>query len=499
MNRRFAFAAVLPFLLPVLLACPLSAQSTQEFERRRMQFATRVPDGVIVVLGAREPAQDYLSFSQAPSFNYLTGFEEPDAALVMVKKGVQVAWAMMFVQPKLPSREVWTGVRLGVRGVTDLTSIRGRVVTELPAVLDSLARTGMAFNVVGQFGATDGPEGSADVRSPDEQMMDALQKKYAGLKVTPVNDLVEELRGTKSPAELALIRRAADITVRAQKEAIAALKDGMNEFEIQALIEYTFRRNGADRPSFATIVGSGPNATTLHYNANDRFIGINDLVVMDIGASYKGYAADVTRTVPASGKFSPTQREVYTIVRDAQAAAERQAKLGAPSRLMNDSANAVIAAGLARLRLIDSPDATYDCSTGASPRQCPQYRMYYMHGLGHGIGLEVHDPEQYYYTAKLGPGSAFTLEPGIYVRERVLDEMPDTPRNREIAARLRPLVTFYRNIGVRIEDDYVVTEQGVEGISRAPREIAEIEALMKAGSTGPAPRDRAFVEGYKAP
>jgi Xaa-Pro aminopeptidase len=219
---------------------------------------------------------------------------------------------------------------------------------------------------------------------------------------------------------------------------------------------------------------------------------------MDVGASYKGYAADVTRTVPASGRFSPTQRDVYTIVRDAQAAAERQAKLGAPSRLMNDSANAVIAQGLTKLRLIESPEATYDCSTGPTPRQCPQYRLYYMHGLGHGIGLEVHDPEQYYYTAKLLPGSAFTLEPGIYVREHVLEEMPDTPRNREIAARLRPMVTFYRNIGVRIEDDYVVTEQGVEWISKAPREIAEIEALMKAGSTGPAGRDRALVERYRA-
>jgi Xaa-Pro aminopeptidase len=219
---------------------------------------------------------------------------------------------------------------------------------------------------------------------------------------------------------------------------------------------------------------------------------------MDIGASYKGYAADVTRTVPASGRFSPTQRDIYTIVREAQAAAERQAKLGAPSRLMNDSANVVIANGLARLRLIESPDAMYDCSTGPTPRQCPQYRLYYMHGLGHGIGLEVHDPEQYYYTAKLGPGSAFTLEPGIYVRERVLEEMPDTPRNRAIAAALRPMVTFYRNIGVRIEDDYVVTEQGVEWVSKAPREIAEIEALMKAGSAGPAPRDRAMVDRYKA-
>jgi Xaa-Pro aminopeptidase len=372
-------------------------------------------------------------------------------------------------------------------------------VTDLPAVLDSLARTGMPFHVVGELPAAQGADGGVAVRSPDEQLIDALQRKYPALKITPVNDVVEQLRGTKSPAELALIRQAVDITVRAQKEAIAALKDGMNEFELQALIEYTFRRNGADRPSFGTIVGSGPNSTTLHYNANDRFIDINDLVVMDIGASYKGYAADLTRTVPASGRFSPTQRDVYTVVRNAQAAAERQAKLGAPSRLMNDSANAVIADGLARLKLIESPDATYDCSTGATPRQCPQYRLYYMHGLGHGIGLEVHDPEQYYYSAKLAPGSAFTIEPGIYVREHVLEEMPDTPRNREIATRLRPMVTFYRNIGVRIEDDYLVTEQGVEWVSRgAPREIAEIEALMKAGSTGPAPRDRALVERYRA-
>lgn len=491
MIRRLVLAAA---LLPGVL----SAQPTQEFEQRRMQFATRVPDGVIVALGGHEPAQDYLSFYQSPSFYYLTGFKEPDAALVMVKKGPQVSWAMMFVQPKLPSREVWTGRRLGVRGVTDLTSVRGRAVSDLPAVLDSLAKAGLPFHVVGDFGAHDGVEGGFALRSPDEQLMDALVKKYPSLKVTPVNDVVEQLRGTKSPAELALIRQAADITVRAQKEAIAALKDGMNEFELQALIEYTFRRNGADRPSFATIVGSGPNATTLHYNANDRFIGINDLVVMDVGASYKGYSADVTRTVPASGKFSPTQRDVYTIVRQAQAAAERQATLGAPSRLMNDSANVVIANGLAQLRLIDSPDATYDCSTGAAPRQCPQYRLYYMHGLGHGIGLEVHDPEQYYYSAKLAPGSAFTLEPGIYVREYVLEEMPDTPRNREIATRLRPMVTFYRNIGVRIEDDYIVTEKGVEWISRAPREIAELEALMKAGTVGPAQRDRALVERYRA-
>jgi Xaa-Pro aminopeptidase len=245
-------------------------------------------------------------------------------------------------------------------------------------------------------------------------------------------------------------------------------------------------------------VGSGPNSTTLHYNADDRFIGINDMVVMDIGASYKGYAADVTRTVPASGHFSTTQRDIYTLVRDAQTAAERQAVPGAQSRLMGDSAEAVLARGLARLGLIESPAATYDCSAGPSPRQCPQYRLYYMHGLGHGIGLEVHDPEQFYYTAKLAPGSAFTIEPGIYVREHVLEEMPDTPRNREIASRLRSHVDLYKNVGVRIEDDYAVTDRGIEWLSHAPREIAELEALMREGTVGPAKRDREMVDRYRA-
>jgi Xaa-Pro aminopeptidase len=490
--RRIVVAGL---LLPGLLV----AQSHQEYAARRLAFEARIPDGVFVALGAREPVQDYLSFYQSPSFYYLTGFKEPDAALIMIKKGGQVVSSTMFVQPREPSREVWTGTRAGIDGVTALTGIKGRSAAELPAVLDSLSRAGMPMMFAGDFGPNenDDDDGITAKRSPDEQIVYFIRRHHPNLKVTVVNAVIEQLRGTKSPAELELIRQAADITVRAQKEAIAALRDGMNEFEIQALIEYTFRRNGADRPSFATIVGSGPNSTTLHYSADDRFIGANDLVVMDIGASYKGYAADVTRTVPASGHFSPSQRDIYKLVRDAQAAAERQATLGAQARLMNDSANAVLAAGLARLRLIESPDATYDCSGGPTPRQCPQYRMYYMHGLGHGIGLEVHDPEQYYYNAKIAPGSAFTIEPGIYVRERVLEEMPDTPRNREIANRLRPMVGFYKNIGVRIEDDYIATDKGVEWISRAPREITELEILMAAGSSGPAKRDGALVERYK--
>jgi len=490
--RRFALAA--SFVPGVLLA-----QSQKEFASRREALLRKVGDGVIVALGAHEPPQDYLSFYQAPSFYYLTGLREPDAALVMVKKNGQVS-ATMFVQPRLPAREVWTGPRMGTGAVETLTGIRGRSSDELAAVLDSLAGANEQFLVVGDVPAHEAEaQGQpAPPRSPDDQLLDRLKQKHQAMRITTVNDVVEQLRGTKSAAELSLIKQAVEITVRAQKEAISALTDGINEFELQALIEYTFRRNGADRPAFASIVGSGPNSTTLHYNRNDRFIDINDMVVMDIGASYKGYAADVTRTVPASGHFSTSQRDIYQLVRDVQAAAERQAVLGAPSRLMKDSANAVMAAGLARLRLIDSPGAMYDCSTGPTPRQCPQYLLYFMHGLGHGIGLEVHDPDQYYYTAKLLPGSAFTIEPGVYVREHVLEEMPDTPRNREIAARLRQFVNFYKNIGVRIEDDYAVTDRGVERLSAgAPREIAELEALIKAGSTGPAKRDKEMVDRYR--
>jgi Xaa-Pro aminopeptidase len=201
-----------------------------------------------------------------------------------------------------------------------------------------------------------------------------------------------------------------------------------------------------------------------------------DLVVMDVGASYRGYAGDVTRTVPVSGHYSADQRAVYQIVRDAQATAERQALLDAPARRMSDSATAVLAAGLARLGLIESADATYECG---ADRLCAQYALYYMHGLGHGIGLEVHDPEQFYFTGRIAAGSAFTIEPGLYVRSNVIETVPDTPRNRAMIDKIRPAIKRYANIGVRIEDDYIATSAGVRRISDAPRDADEIEAIMK--------------------
>jgi Xaa-Pro aminopeptidase len=286
-----------------------------------------------------------------------------------------------------------------------------------------------------------------------------------------------------------------NISVAAQREAMRYIEPGMNEFEVQALIEYTFRRNGADRPSFSTIVGSGPNSTTLHYNADDRFIEANDVIVMDIGASYRGYAADVTRTVPSSGTFSPAQREIYLAVRAAQKAGEEAAKVNGPAGALSAAANASLDSSLTRLGLIEGVGATYDCGE----RQCTQRSLYYMHGLGHGIGLDVHDPGAATGgNAPLVPGSAFTIEPGIYVRGNLLDIIPNTPKNQAMIAKIRPAVQKYANIGVRIEDDYIVTPSSVEWISRAPRELNEVEAIMKEKWNGPSPRDPATVESYRS-
>jgi Xaa-Pro aminopeptidase len=477
-----------------LSVTPIAAAPAQfaatEYAQRRTALLAQIPDGVVLALGAHEPAQDYLSFYQSPSFNYLTGFLEPDAALVIVKSGGSVT-STLFVEPRIPAREVWVGARLGVDGAQRRTGLAARESGDLGRVLDSLASTGLPWYVVGDF-ASDDPGGAL---SADQQFVAALRKSHPTLVVKNANGAVLQLRAMKSPSELAEIRQAAEITARAERDAMQALAPGMNEFEIQALVEYTFRRNGADRPSFASIIGSGPNATTLHYNLDDRFIERGDLVVMDIGASYKGYAADVTRSIPASGTYSAEQRLIYQVVRDAQAAAEREAKLGAPAHFMSDSATAVLAAGLTRLGLIESPGASYDCDFGGQTAQCPQSDLFYMHGLGHGIGLEVHDPDR----PVIAAGSAFTIEPGIYVRANVLDILPPTPRNRALITKLRPAVDRYRNIGVRIEDDYIATPNGVEWISRAPREMAEIEAVMKSARTTRATRDSALVEQYRRP
>ena len=477
----------------LLAASQLNAQiQNDEYAARRTALAQKLGDGILVALGSPEPEEDFLSFNQNSNFKYLTNFNEPAAALVMVIRNGAIAGSpMLFVQPSDPAREVWTGHRLGIPGVKAALAMEGRNIATLGKVVDSLAASAPSATLftVGNFNP-DGP-----IITPDDQIVAGFLKSNNRLAIKSVNNEVANLRRIKTAAELDLLRRSVNITVGAHRDAMRLIEPGMNEFEVQALIEYDFRRNGADRPSFSTIVGSGPNSTTLHYNADDRFIEQNDMIVMDIGASYRGYAADVTRTVPADGTFSDAQRDIYSAVRAAQAAAEAAAKVNVPGRALSDAANASLDASLSKLGLIESPGATYECGPG---RECLQRTLYYMHSLGHGIGLDVHDPGAASGTAPLVPGSAFTIEPGIYVRGNLLDIIPNTPKNQALISKIRPAVQKYANIGVRIEDDYIVTPTTVEWISRAPREIAEIEAIMKEKWTGPSPRDPATVEAYRS-
>ncbi|MBD0319268.1 MAG: aminopeptidase P N-terminal domain-containing protein, partial [Gemmatimonadetes bacterium] len=447
-----------------------------------------------LVLGADEPDTDYMPFAQNSPFRYLTGVTEPGAALVIDKRR-GAPREILFVLPRDPAREVWEGARLGTERARERTGIETRSAGAMQAVLDSLLAGGTTLYTVSPQGS-DGSRGRW--QRPDEQLAAALVRKHPGTRVEPLGRQLLELRAPKSPAELDHLRRSIYITLLAHREAMRAVEPGMNEFEIQALIEGTFRRNGAERPSFGTIVGSGPNSTTLHYREADRFMQAGETVVMDIGSSYRGYAADVTRTVPVSGRFSPEQRSIYEIVLAAQKAAEAQARPGASLGTLTQTAARVVAGGLAGLGLIEGADASYDCAQRAGEvRQCPQWTLFYMHGLGHGIGLDVHDPDPAYFGA-LQVGSAFTIEPGIYVRADVLDHLPDTPRNRALRTRLAPAVARYRDIGVRIEDDYFITRGGVERVSEgAPREIAEIEALMAQPSDWNRGRRPEVVEWYR--
>jgi Xaa-Pro aminopeptidase len=310
-----------------------------------------------------------------------------------------------------------------------------------------------------------------------------LRAAHPWLVTASLDTTVDRLRARKSPAEIALLRHAAQISTRAHREAMKATAPGCGENEIQAVLDGTFRRLGGDRPGYGSIVGSGKNATTLHYMEDNGVLHDGDLILIDAATSFDHYSADVTRTLPVNGKFSPAQRDIYQLVRDVQEAFVRQIKPGVSFRVPYDSGRAVIVKGLVRLGLIESDSAIYDPAPGifCPPTGCSQRGLYVWHGWGHGIGLEVHDPAQYYGPkSQFQIGDVFTVEPGIYISPDDLSALPDTPKNRAMRAKIGPAFEKYKWIGVRIEDDYALTNSGLERLSAgAPREINEIEALMR--------------------
>jgi Xaa-Pro aminopeptidase len=295
-------------------------------------------------------------------------------------------------------------------------------------------------------------------------------KSGSGYSIRQANSIFAQLRLRKSPLELRLLQHAIDITTEAQERAWIAAMRAKWEYEVDAHVAFTFKLRNADHWGYPSIVGCGPNATTLHYIESQGAVKPGDLLLMDVGAEYQHYTADVTRTVPVSGKFTPAQAQVYQIVYDAQEAGAAVTRPGALISDVDRAATAVIKDGLMKLGLITDKESS-------------QYRLWFMHGTSHWIGMNVHDVGD--YGTKLEPGMVFTNEPGIYIRPDALDYMPFGWKQddwEKFKTAIRPAFEKYKGMGVRIEDDMLVTADGVQWMTAAlPRKISEIEALMAKG------------------
>jgi len=430
-----------------------------DFHRgRRAAVVAQLPGNSLVVLfGApmrnRSNDMDY-EYRQASDFLYLTGSEEPGSALILAPGGLEVdgerVHEILFVPPRDPAREVWDGRRFGAERAMQRLGVEFALdATRFDEILVPLLQNGQ--HRVYHLGFPDGvPEGSAlhDQLAAFMDNVDPAVLPGAGNgSAAPLRGVLDGLRAIKSDEEMTALRRAIDITTEAHREVMQQVQAGWAEYEIEALVEYTFKRNGSEQPGFNSIVGSGENSTILHYMTNRRVTEPGDVVVIDIGAEVHGYSADVTRTIPVSGTYSPEQRAIYELVYRAQEAGIRATRAGNPFFASNSEASRVLAEGLAELGLISSA-----ADTGG-------LRRFFMHGTSHYLGLDVHDVGSY---GPLRPGEVVTIEPGIYI---------------PVAADIDPK---WWNIGVRIEDDVLVTDGDPVILSGgAPRQIDDVEALMR--------------------
>lgn len=466
--------------MAVALATARAQIGESEFATRREAFAKKIDSGFVIAFGGRTPITDFGPFHQIPAFHYLTNFDEADAAMVMVvRRGVGTT--TIFLTPAEPRAAFYYGWRPDSASVVRTHGVRARSFAAIGAVADSLASAGLPLYALDDF--EDADFSRADSLTRGRSFVRSLAARHPGLVVKDAAPIVDQLRARKSPAEIALLRKAADISSEGHRAAMTAPVPA-HEYELQAVLEYTFTRLGGTRPAYGSIVGSGLNGTQLHYMKDRGETKPGDVVVIDAAAEYEGYAADITRTIPVSGTYTPDQRAIYQLVRDAQAAAERNAKPGKSAAAAQDSSVAVRARGLAKLGLIENEDATFDppwqANCDRTPAMCKQGMLWMIHGISHGLGLAVHDPAQFSFGDRVyRPGDVFTIEPGIYVSARMLDALPDTPKNKAFIAKVKSAVARYEGTGVRIEDDYLITDTGLERLSTAPREIAEIEALMK--------------------
>lgn len=422
----------------------------EEFMRRM------APKSVAIIPGAHDTTRSndtHYRFRQDSDFFYLTGFEEPDA-LAVIKPESDKKYTL-FVRPRDPEREIWDGRRAGVEGAqSEFGATEAFPSGEFESKLaDFLEGTDVLYYRLGVDRELD----KAIIR--EIARMRAINRKPVHPPQTIIDPatIVHEMRVLKTPEEIEIMQTAADIAAEAHCEAMKAAKPGMQEYQLEALIEQIFRRRGASGPAYTSIVGAGPNATVLHYINNDGELRDGDLLLIDAGAEYKGYASDITRTFPINGRYTQEQRDIYDLVLKAQMACVEMVRPGTTHDQLKQHSIEVLTEGMVELGLLEG-----------KPEELikdKKYEKFYMHGLGHMLGIDVHDVGRYYFgkdSRALEPGVVMTVEPGIYVA-------PDT----------KDVPDKYLGIGVRIEDDVLCTDNGPRVLtSKVPKQAEEIEALI---------------------
>lgn len=432
--------------------------SSKEWAKRRQTLLKKCGPSAIAILPSapiamRNGEYEY-PYRQNSNFYYLTGFTEPEAIAVLAAKRKEGEF-ILFNRPHHRERELWEGPRAGQEGARKKFGAHQayaikKFTEQLPKLLMDRTKVYTQLGVNPEF---------------DVILLDAFNKARTTTRtgitspaeLIDIGGIVHEMRLIKSPTEIKIMRESADISAAAHISAMQACLPGIQEYQLEAELLYEFQLNGARHPAYTSIVGSGANTCILHYNANNKTIANNSLVLVDAGGEYQYYASDITRTFPANGKFTKEQAAVYNVVLAAQLAAIKIIKPGITWNKMHETAVKVLTQGLIKIGLLRGKLSDLIANKAYFP--------FFMHRTGHWLGLDVHDVGQYTINKKwrkLQAGMVLTVEPGIYISNTL----------KNVPAR-------WHNIGVRIEDDILVTKTGHEVLSkRAPKTIADIEALM---------------------
>ncbi len=421
------------------------------YSARRESLREQLPDSSAAVFFAnpvRNRSNDVdFQYSQDPNFYYLTGCTEPDALLLIFKYDRNIDGSLvheiLFIQPRNPKEEIWTGKRMGQEGAQRISGVK---TVMLNSDFKDFGLDWMKFKkvlVLFPDLPNDDPRDKGDLADLVQQFKDKTSSISERLDQAKLSRLMAGMREVKSTEELVFMQKAIDASAAGFKEMMKSLKPGMTEYQAQAMVEYYMKKGGCEYQGYPSISGSGGNGCVLHYTFNRKELANNDLLLADMGGEYHGYTADITRTVPVNGKFLEAQKQIYELVLDAQNAGIKACKKGNSFHDPHIAAKKVISDGLIKLGIIKSED---------------EVSTYFMHGTSHYLGLDVHDAGLY---GPLEEGNVITVEPGIYI------------------AAGSPCDQKYWNIGVRIEDDVLITDGKPTVLSESiPRSVKDIEKLM---------------------